>query len=78
MDTLVTCEVLKMKLTPIQLSILFFQLSTLALNLNAIFVKKTIDSNSHIISACIEVIILILSFKTWHDCNIKNKNSSNE
>jgi len=35
-----TCEVLKMKLTPIQLSILFFQLSTLSLNLNAIFVKK--------------------------------------
>ncbi|AGK98350.1 hypothetical protein [Clostridium pasteurianum] len=65
-----------MNLSRIQLSILFLQLSTLTLNLNAIFVKKTTDSTSHIISACIEVAILILSFKTWHDCNIKKKNSN--
>lgn len=76
MNILSTWEVLKMKLNPMQWSLLFLQLSTLALNCNEIFIKKTIDSTSHIISAVIQVVILILSFKTWHDCNIKKKNSN--
>lgn len=43
-NTLITLKWLKMKLTPIQLSILFLQLTTLGLNLKAIFITKSVDS----------------------------------
>lgn len=58
-----------MKLKPIQLSILLVQILAILLNIYAIFVKKTQDTNAHVIAIVLILIIMFLSIKSWIDAN---------
>jgi hypothetical protein len=62
-----------MKLKPIQLSILIIQITALFLNLYAILIKKVEDVSAHLIGICLVLIMMLLSIKSWIDCNKKTQ-----